>query len=105
MFLQILLDSVRTTLGDYFTGMYLYGSLATGDFDKDRSDIDFCVVTGERLPKRLISDLKTMHTQLYKSGLEWATKLEGAYVPIDAMRVYSPTGPAFPPKGSGRRRS
>jgi len=96
LFLQILLDNVRSVLGDYFIGMYLYGSLAIGDFDASRSDIDFLVVTSEKLPKSLISDLKIMHTLTYESGLEWATKLEGAYVPIDAMRVYSPTGPACP---------
>ncbi len=96
LFLQILLDNVRAVLGDYFIGMYLYGSLATGDFDPNRSDIDFLVVTSEKLPKSLISDLKTMHTRIYESGLEWSTRLEAAYIPIDAMRVYSPTGPACP---------
>ena len=95
-FLQILLDNVQAVLGDYFTGMYLYGSLAIGDFDANRSDIDFLVVTREKLTKNLISNLKTMHTRIYESGLEWATKLEGACIPIDAIRMYSPTGPACP---------
>ena len=70
LFLQILLDNVRAVLGNYFIGMYLYGSLATGEFDANRSDIDFLVVTSEKLPKNMISDLKTMHTRLYESGLE-----------------------------------
>lgn len=96
LFLQILLDNVRAVLGDYFIGMYLYGSLATGDFDPNRSDIDFLVVTSNKLPNSLISDLKTMHTRIYESGLEWSTRLEAAYIPIDVMRVYSPTGPACP---------
>ena len=94
--LQTLLDNARTVLGDYFIGMYLYGSLAGGDFDLGRSDIDFLVVTSEKLPQSLISDLKTMHTCIYESGLEWAKKVGGAYIPIDAMRKYSPTGPACP---------
>ena len=70
LFLQILLDNVRAVLGNYFIGMYLYGSLATGEFDANRSDIDFLVGTSEKLPKNMISDLKTMHTRLYESGLE-----------------------------------
>lgn len=94
--LQILLDDVRTVLGDYFIGMYLYGSLVSGDFDPGRSDIDFLVVTSEELPANLISDLKTMHAHIYKSDLEWAKKMSGAYIPLDAMRKYSPTGPACP---------
>jgi len=96
LFLQIFLGDVRSVLNDYFIGMYLYGSLATGDFDANRSDIDFLVVTSEELPESLISDLKTMHTRIYESGLEWAARLEGAYIPVDTMRVYSPTGPACP---------
>ena len=95
-FLQVFLNNVRAALVEYFIGMYLFGSLATGGFDANRSDIDFLVVTSEKLPKRLISDLKIMHTHMYESGLEWGTKLQGAYIPIDDMRVYSPTGPACP---------
>ena len=94
--LQTLLDNARAVLGDYFIGMYLYGSLASGDFDPGRSDIDFLVVTSEELPENLILDLKTMHTRIYESGPEWATKMSGAYIPIDAMRKYSPTSPSCP---------
>jgi predicted nucleotidyltransferase len=95
-FLQILLKNIRNVLGHYFTGMYLFGSLAIGGFDTNRSDIDFLVVTSEELPKTLISGLQTMHARLYESGAEWAKKLEGAYIPIDTFRVYSPTGPVCP---------
>ncbi len=35
----------QTALGPLFRGMYLTGSLALGDFDPRRSDIDFIVVT------------------------------------------------------------
>lgn len=94
--LQTLLDNVRVLLGDYFVGMYLYGSLASGDFEPDRSDIDFLIVTREELPSDIVAGLKSMHTRLYKSGMEWATKLEGSYVPIDVIRRYSVIGPAWP---------
>ena len=89
--LQVLLDNVRAVLGDYFIGMYLYGSLASGDFDPGRSDIDPLVVTSKELPEKIISDLKVMHRRLYESGSEWATKMTGAYIPMDAMRKYNPT--------------
>jgi hypothetical protein len=94
--LRTLLDNAQTILGDYFAGMYLYGSLATGEFDPGRSDIDFLVVTRKKLPDNLISDLKTMHTRIYESGLRWAARLEGSFVPISAMRKYSQTGPVCP---------
>ena len=95
-FLQTFLYSVRTVLGDYFTGMYLYGSLASGDFDPGRSDIDPLVVTSEELPGHLIFNLEVMHKRMYSSGSEWATRMSGAYIPLAAMRLYSPTGPACP---------
>jgi hypothetical protein len=91
-----LLDNARAILGDYFTGMYLYGSLAGGDFDPGRSDIDPIVVTGKELSDNLISDLKVMHRRIYESGSAWATKMTGAYIPVNAMRKYSPTGAACP---------
>lgn len=96
LFLQTLLDSERTVLGDYFIGMYLYGSLTTGDFDPHKSDIDFLIVTSKYLSNSLISDLKGMHTRICKSSLEWSTRLEGAYIPLDVIRVYSPTDPPYP---------
>jgi hypothetical protein len=46
-----LLSGVKQILGPRFVGMYLGGSLATGDFDPLRSDIDFLVVTTEDLPE------------------------------------------------------
>jgi hypothetical protein len=94
--LLILLENVRMVLGDYFIGMYLYGSLATGDFEPDRGDIDFLIVTGTELPENIISELKTMHKRIYECGMKWAKHLEGAYIPLNVVRKYSPTGPASP---------
>ena len=94
--LKTLLGNVQVVLGDYFTGMYLYGSLASGDFDPGRSDIDPLIVTSGELPGNLISDLEVMHKHIYNSSSEWATRMTGAYIPLDAMRTYSPTGPACP---------
>jgi hypothetical protein len=38
--LQKLLSGVRALLGDHFVGMYLDGSLAIGDFEPGKSDLD-----------------------------------------------------------------
>jgi len=42
--LNSLLFNVQEMLGKQFVGMYLFGSLANGDFD-DHSDIDVLIVT------------------------------------------------------------
>ena len=89
--LHLLLSDVRTVLGDHFVGMYVHGSLASGDFAPQRSDVDFLVVTADRLPDEMLPALEAMHARITASGLKWATKLEGSYVPQQALRRYDPT--------------
>ena len=89
-------DCAKEVLGDYYTGMYLYGSLALGDFDPGRSDIDPLIVTSEELPDDVISELKVMHRRLYRSGSAWAKKMSGIYTPVDDLRVYRKNGPNNP---------
>ncbi len=89
--IHVLLSEVKAVLGSRFVGIYLYGSLATGDFDPQRSDIDFVVATADELPAEMISALGAMHARMAASGLKWATKLEGSYIPRQALRRYDPT--------------
>jgi predicted nucleotidyltransferase len=91
--IHALRDGAKEVLGDYFTGMYLYGSLALGDFDPERSDIDPLIVTSVELPDDIISELEEMHRRLYRSHLEWAKKMSGIYIPLEDLRVYDLTGP------------
>ncbi len=57
--LLLLLTRVKHTLGKQFTAMYLYGSLASGDFNPKSSDIDFVVVTESNLaPENLANQAK-----------------------------------------------
>jgi predicted nucleotidyltransferase len=39
-----LTDEIQRNSNDSLVGLYVYGSLVTGDFDKDRSDIDLLAV-------------------------------------------------------------
>jgi predicted nucleotidyltransferase len=86
--LILLLTEAKTVLGRQFIGMYLYGSLAAGDFDPKSSDIDFLVVTEDILPEKLVSELEAMHNRIWKTGSKWAFKLEGAYIPQREMHRY-----------------
>ncbi len=87
--LQVLLSGIREILKDRFSGMYLYGSLAYGGFDRD-SDIDFLVVTHEELTEREFVDLQAMHTRTAGLASVWATQLEGSYIPLHALQSYDP---------------
>jgi hypothetical protein len=101
---QLLLTDVQAALGDHFVGMYLHGSLASGDFDPQRSDIDFVVVTAGALPmpSALIPALATLHARLIDSGLNGATKLEGTYFPQPALRRYTPSDALYPSVNEAR---
>ncbi len=94
--LRLLLEGARFVLGDHFVGLYLYGSLASGDFNPQSSDIDFVVVTDTDLPDELVRDLEALHLRLWNSGLKWAAKLEGAYVPLKALRCSDPNSAPCP---------
>ena len=100
--LDLLLSGVQTVLGDHLVGLYLYGSLASGDFDPERSDIDFVVVTADELPDEMIAALEAMHRRIWASGLKWAAKLEGSYMPQTTLRRYDPTAAPCPQINEGR---
>jgi predicted nucleotidyltransferase len=94
--LRLLLAEVRNALGNQLIGLYLYGSLATGDFEPCRSDIDFLVVTSEEVSAGMAAELEKMHGRIIKSGHKWASKLEGSYVSKGAIRQYEPDAPPCP---------
>ena len=101
LLLDDLLRQVRAVLGAAFAGLYLYGSLAMGDFDPRRSDVDFVVVTHGFLQPETIRRLEEMHRELAASQHPWAKKLEGQYVPLAELRRYNPDGPALPTINEG----
>lgn len=97
-----LLARARSALEGQFVGLYLYGSLATGDFDPQRSDIDFMVVTDGELSDATVADLESMHMELASSGSCWARKLEGTYLPQSALPRYDSDDPPRPTLNEGR---
>ncbi len=94
--LRLLLAGVQAVLGKQFVGLYVHGSLASGDFDPRRSDIDFVVVTADKLPDEMLPALEAMHGRISASGLPWATRLEGSYIPQGALRRHDPAQARHP---------
>ena len=96
-----LLSNMQGVLGENFVGMYLYGSLASGDFDARRSDVDFVVVTARELSHETVFALEKMHDDLASSGLDLATKLEGAYLPQADIRRHTSSETRYPTLNEG----
>jgi hypothetical protein len=86
---HVLLDltsRIKLILGSQFVGLYLYGSLALGDFDPQNSDIDLIVVTESIISEELLPALRAMHKKFDRSDSPWAGKFEAAYIPLAALR-------------------
>ena len=95
-FLELFHVEIRAILGDQLSGLYLGGSLALGDFNPQRSDIDFAVVTRDELPPDTVAALAHMHSRLWATGGKWARKLDGSYVPQPVIRRWTPDHPPCP---------
>jgi predicted nucleotidyltransferase len=93
--LGVLRTSIREVLGDHLVGMYLDGSLTSGDFDT-ASDIDFLVVTDIEVAGELFSTLQVMHDRVAETDPRWGVELEGSYIPQAAIRRYDPAQAMHP---------
>jgi hypothetical protein len=76
--------------------MYLYGSLATGDYQPGRSDIDFLALTRELPSPEVVRALGAFHHHLARTSDATARKLEGAYVPRLLIRRHDRNHPPVP---------
>jgi hypothetical protein len=85
--LDLLLARISQTLGKKLIGLYLYGSLVTGDFDEVVSDIDLLAVTTNSLATSELDSLKAMHAAIGTENPTWDNRVEVAYVSQDALRT------------------
>jgi hypothetical protein len=79
-----LFNGIYQILGDNLLGLYLGGSLAIGDFDEDRSDLDFLVVAKGELSDDSIRRLHKLHDSVRASNKNRLyTNYEGIYLSTD----------------------
>ena len=69
-------------------GIYLYGSLVSGDFDIAVSDIDLVVVLNAELDRRQFLRLQQMHARVVDDHPEWRDRLELAYISRRALKTF-----------------
>jgi hypothetical protein len=82
---------VKSELAGNLVGVYLVGSLATGDFDLD-SDVDFLVITKDELTDVAVRSLQAMHSRIYGLGCYPAQHLEGSYISRDQLNRLEAVG-------------
>lgn len=85
---SVLVEATRRTLGERIVGIYLYGSLAYGDFDPEISDIDLLAVVASDLSEREIERLREMHEAFATGHPEWAGRVDANYVSIEGLRGF-----------------
>jgi predicted nucleotidyltransferase len=102
--LNLLFSNVKGVLQDQFVGMYLFGSLANGDFDQ-HSDIDVLFVTEAEIQDDIFSSLQAMHARLANVDSPWATQLEVSYIPQKALRRFDTADKLHPHLDRGSRES
>lgn len=86
--LEELLSRIQQILGNKLVGFYLYGSLVTGDFDHDSSDLDLLAATLRDIDEQEFDALQTMHRDFAHEHKEWDDRIEVAYLSVTALKTY-----------------
>ena len=83
-----LIDELNAILSGDLVGIYLYGSLVSGDFDIAISDIDLAVALARDLSTRQFQSLQTMHARVVSDYPAWDDRLELAYISRRALKTF-----------------
>jgi hypothetical protein len=98
--LTTLLTGIQTRLPGNLVGLYLRGSLATGDFRIESSDVDLIAVTEREVSDAEFARLVELHSTIAQQAHPFATRIEIAYIDRAAIRRFQP-GYRFPTLGQG----
>jgi hypothetical protein len=74
-----LLTSVQGILGDNIVAVWFDGSIALGDFDPGRSDIDLVVIAGAPTGEATEA-LRAVHVGFAMAGPPWGNEVETVYI-------------------------
>jgi len=86
--LERLLSGVQAVLGKKLVGLYLYGSLVTGDFDHGSSDIDLVAATSSEIDAKEFEALQKMHADFADKHTNWQGRIEVQYLSVAALKTF-----------------
>ena len=81
-------DRLVRLLSGNLVGVYIFGSVASGAYQPGVSDVDLLVVTAGQPRMSEYEQLQSMHTALAAEHLQWANRIEVAYLSRDALRTF-----------------
>lgn len=85
--LDDLLATLKASYADHFIGLYLYGSLATGDFSSGQSDIDLLIVIKTEINEESLTIAKNLHKKFNVQHMGWVKRIDVAYMNIEDLKV------------------
>ena len=88
--LDQLVTRVREALGDKLVGLYLFGSLVTGDFDPRLSDIDLAAILNRPLVGAELARLDEMHRAIARAFPTWDDRIEVGYLARGDVNPFDP---------------
>ena len=89
--LELFVDGIAAELRENLVGVYLVGSIASGDFDLD-SDVDFLVVTRAELTSANMRSLQDLQIRIHAMDCYPAKHLEGSYISLRDLQDWSTVG-------------
>jgi hypothetical protein len=86
--LQRLLPQMQAALGANLVGLYLYGSVVSGDYDDALSDVDLLAALEHDLTEAELEALRVMHAGLVAALPHWDNRVEVAYLSRRALHTF-----------------
>ena len=86
--LESLLSRMRHIFRERLVGLYLYGSLTTGDFDPESSDIDLLAATSSDVSAAEFDALRAMHLDFARDHPRWEDRVDVAYLSVTALATF-----------------
>jgi predicted nucleotidyltransferase len=83
-----LLAQMQTILGTKLVGLYLYGSLVTGDYDTEISDVDLLAAVSSNLSATEFKALDKLHAAIVANDSQWDNRIEVAYLSLHGLRTF-----------------
>lgn len=86
--LQNLTAELEEKLGHNLIGIYLYGSLATGDFVDKLSDIDLLIIIKDEINQEQLKMLSSLHAKFNASHRGWSKRIDVAYLSTNDLETF-----------------